>query len=101
MDDFESRVYQLVGLIPRGKVATYGMLAALCGAPRWWRRTAKAMATAPEGLPCHRVLRSDGGLAPDGVFDGQREALLEEGVSFTRSGKVDIKTCLWRAWREE
>lgn len=94
--DFDARVYALVAHIPRGKVASYGQLAALCGAPRWWRRAAKAMANAPEGLPCHRVLATSGELAPPGVFTDQRERLLEEGVCFRKNGFVDMKLCRFR-----
>lgn len=96
MEKFERQVYAFVARIPAGKVFTYGMLAALCGSPQGWRQAAQALAHAPGGLPCHRVVRSDGVLAPAGVFDGQRAQLISEGVFFKPNGKVDMKRSLWK-----
>ena len=67
---FYQTIYQLTAKIPAGAVATYGQLAFLAGSPRASRIVGGAMARAPEGLPCHRVIYGDGRLSPPDVFGG-------------------------------
>lgn len=98
MSTLPERIYQLVAQIPRGKVATYGQLALLAGSPRASRIVGAALAKAPAGLPCHRVLYRDGTLCCDEAFGGkeiQRQLLEAEGVAFLPDGRVDLKRCLW------
>ena len=95
--DFSRQVYDLVSRIPAGRVATYGLLALLCGRPRAGRIVGHLMAGAPEGLPCHRVIYRDGRLSPEDVFGPgvQRMLLEQEGVPFLPDGRVDTARCLW------
>ena len=91
-------VYQLTARIPAGAVATYGQLALLAGRPRASRIVGGAMARAPAGLPCHRVVYGDGRLSPPDVFGGpgiQRMLLEQEGVPFLPDGRVDLSRCQW------
>lgn len=95
---FPQRVYGLVAQVPEGKVVTYGLLALMAGSPRASRIVGAAMARAPEGLPCHRVIYSDGRMCCFDAFGGadiQREMLRREGVVFLPDGRVDLKKCLW------
>ncbi len=97
-DSFPKRVYRLVAEIPKGKVATYGQLAMMAGSPRASRIVGAAMFRAPDGLPCHRVIYSDGSLCCDRAFGGkeiQRQMLEGEGVTFLPDGRVDLKRHLW------
>jgi methylated-DNA-[protein]-cysteine S-methyltransferase len=77
--------------IPRGRVSTYGLIAGHLGRPGASRAVGNALATNPFPLivPCHRAVRSDGGL---GGFQGgpaMKRTLLElEGVLFDRAGRV-------------
>lgn len=99
MDSFPKRVYELVSKIPAGKVATYGLLAALAGSPRASRIVGAAMYRAPSGLPCHRVIYGDGTLCCDRAFGGkeiQRGMLEQEGVTFLPDDRVDLRRHLWR-----
>ncbi len=98
--EFYAAVYRLTALIPRGQAATYGQLAFLAGHPRASRIVGQAMARAPEGLPCHRVVYRDGRLSPSDIFGGpgiQRFLLEQEGVPFLPDGRVDLSRCLWTA----
>ena len=86
--------------IPRGKVATYGQIAALAGNPHWSQIVGYALHTNPEPgvIPCHRVVNRFGGVAPAFAFGGedrQRELLEGEGVVFRADGTVDLAQCLW------
>ena len=100
--EFRARVYRLIAAIPAGCVVTFGQLAALCGNPRAARRAARAVAAAPEGLPCHRVVRAGGHLVPEHVFGlgVQRALLLAEGAVF-RGETVDLQACIWRPGAQE
>lgn len=85
--------------IPRGKVSTYGQIAAILGAPNAARTVGWAMACSPEELhlPCHRVVKSNGELSPDYVFGPgeQRRKLEEDEVLFRLDGSIDMALCLW------
>lgn len=109
---FNSKVYDVVRRIPSGKVATYGQVAALAGAPRNARFVGFALHSNPEPgvIPCHRVVFRDGSLAPGFAFGGpdrQRALLEEEGVTFIPPAKghenagedgwlVDLARCQWQ-----
>lgn len=100
-DSFFDRVYQTVSKIPKGKVATYGQIALICGSPRASRIVGYALHHNPKPgvIPCHRVVNRHGRPAPAFAFGGpevQRELLENEGVSFDDNGNVILKLHLWR-----
>jgi len=85
-------------MIPKGKVATYGLIAQIEGTctPRM---VGYALSNAKQELelPWHRVINSSGRISlkePESV-DLQRTLLLSEGVVFT-GDKVNLKMFLWR-----
>ena len=94
---FDESVYAAVRLIPRGRVATYGQIALLCGNPRASRAVGWALRRNPSPgaeIPCHRVVNREGRLAPAFAFGGpgaQRDLLEAEGVPFFADGRVDLK----------
>ena len=92
-EDFFERVWELVAEIPCGRVATYGQLADMLGYPRHARLAGAAMRHAPEGLPSHRVIASDGSCAP--CWPEQKMLLLREGVSFLPNGKANLAHYRW------
>lgn len=99
MNTFE-RIYAVVKTIPKGKVATYGQVAALAGNPRWSRVVGYALHVNPQPgkIPCHRVVTRNGDLAKAFAFGGenmQRLLLEEEGVEFLTDGRVNLRLCLW------
>lgn len=86
-ESFAQRVYRIICQIPKGKVATYGQIAALLGAPRSARYVGFALHANPQPgiIPCHRVVFKNGACAPGFAFGGpdeQRKLLEEEGVTF-------------------
>ena len=99
MNTFEI-IYEVVKSIPKGKVATYGQVAALAGNPRWARVVGYALHNNPKPLviPCHRVVNREGRLAPSFAFGGadvQRQLLEAEGIVFELDGRVDLeKYCM-------
>ena len=99
-DGYFDRVYRIVARVPRGKVVTYGQIAAFLGHPRGARTVGWAMRSAPPRLhlPCHRVVNAAGTMAPGNVFGGaaaQRKRLEAEGVTFTRGGRIHLGKHRW------
>jgi len=88
---FQQAVLRAQFRIPRGRVTTYGRLAARLERPRAARAVGRALAANPFPLviPCHRAIRADRRL---GGFQGgaaMKRALLEaEGVAFDPDGSV-------------
>ena len=82
--DRELEVLAAVRRIPAGFVRTYGDVSP--GAPR--RAGAVLFACDDPSIPWHRIVRADGSLAKG---DRQRRLLFDEGVPFTRGGKVDLR----------
>lgn len=100
MTTFGDRVYEIVRRIPRGKVATYGQIAAMAGSSRASRVVGILMKKNPDipKTPCHRIVASDGKLTGYSAGRGistKKKMLIEEGVSF-RGEKVDLDKSLWR-----
>ena len=115
---FRHQVFTLVEQIPAGKVSTYGDIAAFIRppadmdpdgfrriGPRW---VGRAMSAAPEGVPWHRVINSQGKISlPAGSRSAtiQRMRLNAEGVEFNDRGRVDLGRFGWRGpdaqWLEE
>jgi len=93
-----SKVYQLVGKIPKGRTATYGQIARLAGTSPRIVGYALHRNPDPEHIPCHRVVNREGRLAPNYRFGGWREQkrkLLDEGVKFRDSMRVDLNSQLF------
>jgi methylated-DNA-protein-cysteine methyltransferase related protein len=95
---FRDRIYRVVAKIPRGKVASYGLVALLAGRLGAARAVGTAMREVPRGLklPCHRVIKSDGSLCPKHMFRGRQKAMLRaEKVQFKKNGRVDMAASEW------
>jgi methylated-DNA-protein-cysteine methyltransferase-like protein len=92
---FFERVYSLVGQLPRGRVATYGQIAALLGVPHGARAVGWALRALPgrraAAVPWHRVVGAGGRISPraGGGLTLQRRRLRAEGVRF-RGACVDL-----------
>lgn len=87
--------------IPKGRVATYGQVAAAAGYPLYHRAVARFLRTAPAGrLPWHRVIGAGGAIKlPHEGGAEQRLRLQMEGVAF-RGRRVDIQNHqhVFRGW---
>lgn len=86
------RVREVVASIPAGKVATYGDVAAIAGAPSP-RLVGRILAEDGQDLPWHRVLRADGTPAPHLVRE-QLARLRAEGV-LASDTRVHMATYRW------
>jgi len=96
--EFKQRVYDLVAQIPKGRVMTYGQIAAYCGAAWAAWEVGQIAHTGPSGLPWQRVVNKQGGLAagwPNGGKATHAAALEADGVQILDDYKVDIASLLW------
>ena len=93
------QVYHIVRQIPYGKVSTYGHIARLLDNPRLSRAVGYALhACKDSSVPCHRVVNRFGALSPAFGFDGSaahRDLLVQEGVTFTAEGYVNLQKHIW------
>lgn len=94
---FADRVEELVRQIPRGRVMTYGQLAALCGSPRAARIVGGIAHFGDPDLPWQRVVNKQGGLAAGypGSREGHKAALEAEGMVVSDDYEVAVAELLW------
>jgi AraC family transcriptional regulator of adaptative response/methylated-DNA-[protein]-cysteine methyltransferase len=77
--EFQLRVWRALQEIPAGSTETYGAIARRIGAPQSAKEVGEACAANPiaVAIPCHRVVRKDGGLAGYRWGVRRKRALLE------------------------
>ena len=95
-EEFQHRVWQVVNLVPAGKVATYGQVAALAGMSEQARLVGRILSRLPPDtrLPWHRVINSQGRITnPNG--DNQQQRLEAEGISLI-NGRISLREYQWR-----
>jgi len=94
--NFKTEVLELVLRIPRGRVMTYGQIAALCGAAWAAWEVGQIAHYGDPTIPWQRVVNKKGDLAkgyPGGASAHQHE-LEQEGIEVINN-KVDIERLLW------
>ena len=97
MPGFREQVYNLISEVPRGRVVTYGQVAALCGSPRAARIVGSLAHFGPPELPWHRLVNKKGGLAA-GYYGGrsaQKARLEDEGIQVDEDFRVDVERLIW------
>lgn len=102
MPSFFEQVYLIVRQIPRGKVASYGQIAAILGHPRAARTVGWALSSLPESqvdeVPWQRVINAHGRISISNLrhaAEEQRLLLEEEGVEFDARGFIDWQRFGW------
>jgi len=81
---FRKKVYDVVKKIPKGKILTYKEVAEKVGRPKACRAVGSILNKSVgwrKGIPCHRVVRSDGNIGGYNKGEKTKVYLLEkEGV---------------------
>ena len=92
------QVYEVVRMIPKGKVTTYGAIVRRLGT-KDARKVGFALHANPDpDTPCHRVVNKEGSVALNysmGDWKEQKRKLLTEGVDFKDDMHVDLEKYLW------
>ena len=102
---FYEQVWSLVRQVPRGKVVTYGQIAAMLPPPaeielqtyqalsaRW---VGSAMAACPGDVPWQRVINAQGKISARPGAQRQRQILEAEGIVFVKD-KINLQVHQWR-----
>lgn len=94
-DSFPQQVYDFLLTIPKGKVATYGQIAAALGRPKAARAVGNILHNNPhpEIYPCYKVVNTKGELAKGFGWGGieQQKRLLEKDGIEVNGYTVDLK----------
>lgn len=94
------KIYEVVKQIPKGRVATYGQIAALAGNRRWARVVGYALHVNPdpENIPCYRVVNREGRLSDAFAFGGvnRQKVLLEADGIPVVDNHVDLERYQWK-----
>jgi methylated-DNA-protein-cysteine methyltransferase-like protein len=98
--DINHRIWQVVALIPNGKVATYGDVARAAGMPGAARRVGSALRGLPRDtrIPWHRVISSQGRISlPEGSSSAatQKLRLEAEGIVFIKDNRICLRNFRW------
>ena len=105
-DSFYDKIYRIVKRVPKGKVATYGQIAAICGAPRSARTVGWALHVLPadklEKVPWHRVINREGRISTtclEHPADMQAYLLKTEGIEVIKkegNWRINLEKYLWK-----
>lgn len=90
-----SAIFALIRQVPKGEVASYGMIASLLPGvgPR---QVARAMRSAPKDIKWYRIITASGAMADHSGAEEQKRRLKAEDVAFKRNGAVDWSQHRWR-----
>ncbi len=106
MSDFFSKVYEVVKLIPPGKVTSYGAIARYLGSTGSAQMVGWAMNAShshPEYVPAHRVVNRNGLLSGKHHFDtpnAMKELLENEGIRLNGDQIIDFEKHFWDPVKE-
>src|SRR3982751_1161692 len=91
--DFRDKVYAMVARIPRGRVMTYGQLAALAGHPYAARVVGGIAHWGDPDLPWQRGVKKSGSLAEGypGGLSGHKQVLEAEGIEVSDDYYVNVQ----------
>ena len=87
--NFNNRCYEVLSLIPKGKISTYAEIAKALNS-KAYRAVGNAMAKNPNPIstPCHRVIKSNGVVGGYALGTNKKIDLLrKEGINI-KDGKV-------------
>ncbi|MEE3744797.1 MGMT family protein [Campylobacter porcelli] len=95
MANFNQEVYNLLRLIPKGKVVTYSQIALCLGNVKLARAVGNALHNNPNPTlyPCHRVVNRKGELSKAFAFGGserQMRLLVDENIKFDKFNRVRL-----------
>ena len=95
MTEITSRIIEEIKSIPGGKVSCYKDIALKAGLPNGARQVVRVLHSLSEkhNLPWYRILRADGSIALESGAGAelQAELLMNEGVTVSTGGKVDLE----------
>lgn len=102
-EDFFQMVYEVVKLVPKGRVTSYGAIAKYLGTARSSRMVGWAMHSSPKNVPAHRVLNRNGDLTGKHHFATpflMKELLEKEGIKVVKDRVKNFEKLFWDPMKE-
>lgn len=96
---FKKQVFEIIQLIPKGRVTSYGAVAKAVGYPNHSRHVGNALRNYDEDFPTHRVCNSSGHITAS-YLELFTEKLAREGVKVQGTKIKDFKTLFWNPLEE-
>ncbi len=100
---FKEAVILYVKKIPKGKVVSYGQVAAVCGHPRAARQVGgilKSLDISSVSIPWWRVINNQGVISIKGNWTAtkelQRDLLKRDGIKIEKDFKINIEKYRWK-----
>lgn len=97
-ESFFDEVWEVVKLIPKGRVTSFGAIAKYLGTGRSARMVGWALSLSPEGVPAHRVVNREGRLTGKAHFDPpekMEQLLKKEKVTVTNEKIDNFNAVFW------
>ncbi len=91
---FKQQVYEIIRLIPEGRVTIYGAIAKAVGYPKHARHVGKVLTNYGEDFPAHRVCNSSGRITA-GCLEQFVQKLQDEGVEVNGNKILNFRNIFW------
>lgn len=96
---FKKQVFEIIRLVPKGRVTSYGAIAKAIGYPNHARHVGNALRNYDEEFPAHRVCNSSGHITASCVEEFTKK-LSEEGVEVQGNKIQNFKILFWNPLEE-
>ncbi len=98
-DLFKQQVFEIIRLIPEGRVTNYGAIAKAVGYPKHSRHVGKVLSGYDEDFPAHRVCNSSGYITASCLSDFVSK-LKREGIEVKEHKIQNFKNIFWDPLKE-
>ena len=96
---FKKQVFEIINLIPKGRVSSYGAIAKAIGFPNHSRHVGNALRNYDEDFPAHRVCNSTGFITAN-CLEKFTEKLNAEGILVEGNKIKNFKNIFWNPLEE-
>lgn len=99
MSPFKQKIIQIVKMIPKGNVVSYGQVSLMAGVPRGARQVGWILHQHGDQVPWWRVINNAGRISIKSVehhANLQRDLLEKEGIKVTKNLNIDIEKYRWK-----
>lgn len=96
---FTQQVFEIIRLIPEGRVTSYGAIAKAVGYPNHSRHVGNALRNYDEDFPAHRVCNSSGHITAS-CLEKFTKKLAKEGIEVQGNKILDYKNLFWNPLEE-
>jgi methylated-DNA-protein-cysteine methyltransferase-like protein len=102
-DNFFNKVYEIVRIIPIGRVTSYGAIGKYLGSAKSARMVGWALNKCPNDVPAHRVINRNGLLTGKAHFNGinlMQQLLENEGIVVEEKKVINLENNFWDPSKE-